>query len=210
MALAYLLSKPSAKLLKVNLNVPLVMVLSILPDVDILLLPALHRGPTHSLVTTVLVFIPVFVFYGKCAVPYFVAVISHSLIGDFFVGGQLLLFWPVTTRMFGLHELGSVYIGIESGLNVAVELGLLVAAVFVLLKAADMHQFFEVRKTNLALAIPIFTVLLPTFVGYPFDAPILQTLPAAAVGHVFFLVLFAVSVVIALGGMLGKRKSVSG
>ena len=49
MALAYLIGKSSAKLLKVNLNIPLILVLSIMPDADILLgTYQLLRGPTHS------------------------------------------------------------------------------------------------------------------------------------------------------------------
>jgi membrane-bound metal-dependent hydrolase YbcI (DUF457 family) len=206
MALAYLLSKPSARLLKVNLSVPLIMVLSIIPDIDILLLPTLHRGPTHSIISAIVVFIPVFVFYRRQAVPYFIALISHGLIGDFFIGGQLLLFWPVTAQQFGLHELGSMYIGIESPLNVTIELTLLLAATFVLLGTKDILQFFEARKSNLMLLIPVFTVLLPTFVGYPFEAPLLETLPAEAVGHVFFIVIFAVSVFIALGGVVKRSR----
>jgi hypothetical protein len=36
MSLAYLLGKSSAKWLKVKINIPLIMVLSILPDVDLI------------------------------------------------------------------------------------------------------------------------------------------------------------------------------
>jgi hypothetical protein len=150
------------------------------------------------------------VFYRKQAVPYFIALISHSLIADFFIGGQLLLFWPVTTQkaqQLGLHELGSIYIDIESPLNVAIELTLLLAATVIMFRNGDILQFFKAKRTNLMLIIPIFTVLLPTFVGYPFDAPILETLPAAAIGHVFFIVLFTASVLIALNGIARRNEA---
>jgi membrane-bound metal-dependent hydrolase YbcI (DUF457 family) len=205
MALAYLLGKPSAKALKVNLNIPLLMVLSIIPDIDLLLIPSMHRGPTHSAIVAIIVFIPLFVVYRKRALPYFLALISHSLIGDFFVGGQIQLFWPLTQE-FGLHELGLTYIAIEDTANVAIELSLFLAATGIMIKTKDILQFFKVNKSNLILAIPIFTVLLPTFIGYPFDAPLLVTLPAEAAAHLFYLVLFAVSILIALNGIFKGRK----
>src|SRR5512135_1575536 len=101
MALAYLLGKGSSKPLHVKFNVPLLLVLSILPDIDIvydfITGSDLHRGPTHSIVVAVLAFIPFLIIYRKKAIPYFLALISHSLIADFLIGGQLQLFWPFST-----------------------------------------------------------------------------------------------------------------
>ena len=102
MALAYLLAKGSAQPLKVNINIPLVLVLSIIPDIDILGGEAFHRGPTHSLILAVLVFIPIFTLFRKQAIPYFLALVSHSLIGDLFIGGNLELFWPLSTSPVSL------------------------------------------------------------------------------------------------------------
>jgi len=196
MALAYLLSKASAKLLKVNMNVPLILVLSVLPDIDIifnfLLNIEIHRGPTHSIITATLVFIPFFLLYRQKAVPYFTALISHSLIADFLIGGHLQLLWPLSTREFGFP-----YIPIDSQVNIALEFTLFVIAVFVMWKTRDLFQFFRNRKLNLILAIPIFTVLLPTFVSYPLSVPLLLVLP-----HLFYLVLFTISVLIVLKGIL--------
>jgi hypothetical protein len=196
MALAYLLSKASAKLLKVNMNVPLILVLSVLPDIDIifnfLLNIEIHRGPTHSIITATLVFIPFFLLYQQKAVPYFTALISHSLIADFLIGGHLQLLWPLSTR-----ELGFSYIAIDSQVNIALEFTLFAIAVFAMWKTRDLIQFFRNRKLNLILAIPIFTVLLPTFVSYPLSVPLLLVLP-----HLFYLVLFAISVSIVLKGIL--------
>jgi hypothetical protein len=199
MALAYLLSKASAKLLKVNMNVPLILVLSVLPDIDIifnfLLNIEIHRGPTHSVISAILVFIPAFILYQQKAVPYFAALVSHSLIADFIVGGQLQLLWPLSTREFGLYEFGFPYIAIDSPVNIALEFSLFVIATFAMWKTRDLFQFFRNRKLNLILAIPIFTVLLPTFVSYPLNVPLLLVLP-----HIFYLVLFAISISIVLKG----------
>jgi membrane-bound metal-dependent hydrolase YbcI (DUF457 family) len=197
MGIAYLLAKASGKLLKVNFNIPLVLVLSILPDIDIIFQflfgSNIHRGPTHSILVAILVFIPVFIIYRKKAAPYFAALASHSLIGDFFIGGQIQLFWPLSTREFGLPELGFPDISIESPINVALELTIFVIATVVMFKTRDIYTFFRKRKLNLVLAVPIFTVLLPTSVGYPLQVPSLMVPP-----HLFYLVLFAIAVLIVL------------
>jgi len=200
-ALGYLLGKASAKLLKVNFNLPLVLVLSVIPDIDILLdfllKIEIHRGPTHSIVTAILVFMPFFVLYRQKAMPYFAALLSHSLIGDLLIGGRVQLLWPLSANEFGLCEFGFLYINIYNPINVALEFTLFAIAVIVMLKTRDFFRFFRNSKLNLVLAIPIFTVLLPTFAGYPLRVPILLVLP-----HLFYLVLFSISVLIVLKGIL--------
>jgi membrane-bound metal-dependent hydrolase YbcI (DUF457 family) len=193
MALAYLLTKPTAKKLKVNLNIPLVLVLSIIPDVDILAgVKEFHRGPTHSIVVALIVFIPLFIVYRRKAAPYFIALASHSLIGDFFIGGQLMLLWPLTSQLFGLRELG-VYISIFSPINIALELTLFTAATVIMFRNRDLHSFVQNKKSNLLLIIPTATVLLPTLASYPLQVPILLIPP-----HLFYLVLFSLSVLIVI------------
>ena len=195
MALAYLLSKATAKVLKVKINIPLILVLSIIPDIDIILNflfnIQIHRGPTHSLITAILVFIPFFIIYRWKAVPYFTALASHSAIADFIIGGQLQLLWPLSTREFGFP-----YIDITSPVNVVPEFTLFVIATIIMWKTRDIFQFFRNSKLNLILAIPIFTVLLPTFTSYPLSVPLLLVLP-----HLFYLILFIISVLIALKGI---------
>ena len=194
MALAYLLSKGSARLFKVNFNIPLVLTLSIIPDIDLIfqffLRIPLHRGPTHSLISAILVFIPFFLVYRQKAVPYFVALASHSLIGDFFIGGQIQLLWPLTTNEYGFRG-----IRILDPVNIALEFTLFTIALIVMLKTRDILRFFRNSKLNLILTIPIFTVLLPTFVSYPLYVPFLLMVP-----HLFYLLLFSISVLIVLIG----------
>jgi membrane-bound metal-dependent hydrolase YbcI (DUF457 family) len=196
MALAYLLGKASAKLLKVNINIPLILVLSIIPDIDILFdflfNSDMHRGPTHSIIVAIVVFIPFFLLYRQRATPYFAALASHSLIGDFLIGGQLQLLWPLSTNEFGAHELGFPYINIYNPINVALEFTLFAIALAVMLKTRDLFHFFRNSKLNLILIIPIFTVLLPTFISYPLRVPLLLILP-----HLFYLIIFSISVSLA-------------
>jgi membrane-bound metal-dependent hydrolase YbcI (DUF457 family) len=188
MALAYLLAKGTGKLFNVNFNIPLVLVLSIIPDIDIifgfLLHSEIHRGPTHSIIVAILVFIPFFLYYRQRATPYFAALVSHSIIGDFLIGGQLQLLWPLSTREFGFS-----YTTIYSTQSVVLEFTLFIIALVVMFKTRDIHQFFRNNNLNLVLAVPIFTVLLPTFASYPLQVPLLLVLP-----HLFYLVLFSISV----------------
>jgi membrane-bound metal-dependent hydrolase YbcI (DUF457 family) len=209
MAIAYLLGKGSSKSLRVKLNIPILLVLSILPDIDIiydfLTGSEIHRGPTHSIVVATLAFIPIFIIYRKKAIPYFLALISHPLIGDFFIGGKLQLFWPLSTNEYGLHELGSYYIGIFSPVNIALELTLFVIATLVLYKSGDWKVFFTSNKTSLVLIIPIATVLLPSTIGYPFSNSLLLSEPPLALAHLFYLVLFSIAVLKTLTSIYKKR-----
>jgi membrane-bound metal-dependent hydrolase YbcI (DUF457 family) len=210
MAIAYLLGKGSSKALRVKLNIPILLVLSILPDIDILFDfltgSEVHRGPTHSIVVLTLAFIPIFIIYRKKAIPYFLALISHPLIGDFLVGGGLQLFWPLSTGQFGLHEAGfPYYIGIFSPVNIALEMTLFFVATFVLYKTGDWKTFLTNNKTNLVLIIPIATVLLPSTIGYPFSNSLLLSEPPLALAHLFYLMLFSIAVLKTLTSICRKR-----
>ncbi|MCX8153153.1 MAG: metal-dependent hydrolase [Candidatus Bathyarchaeota archaeon] len=199
-ALAYLLGKASGKILKVQPIIPLMLVLSIIPDIDILSEPFIaevHRGPTHSLIMTIIAFLPLFMLCKQKAAPYFTAFVSHALLGDFLIGGQIQIFWPLSTRKFGL-----TYIDINSPINIASEFILFIITLTVLIKTRDLAQFLQNSKLNLVLAIPLFTVLLPTFTSYPLSVPALLIPP-----HLFYLLLFSVSVSIVATNILKQTKT---
>ena len=194
--LAYLLGKTSARTLKTRLNVPLVLVLSVLPDVDIALerlqVPFVeHRHITHSVIVTLIAFVPFFLVYRKAAVPYFLALIQHALIGDFLTG-EVWLLWP-----FG--QSFSLGIGITSPLNIGLEWSVFVLSLLIMLKTEDMRDFFRPRKWNLALAIPTFTVLLPTFLSVPLEVPVWLIPP-----HVILTILFSASVLVEVWHLLRR------
>jgi membrane-bound metal-dependent hydrolase YbcI (DUF457 family) len=209
MSLAYLLGKGSGKALREKINIPLIMVLSILPDIDIffdlLTNSEIHRGPTHSVVVAIIFFIPVFIIYRKKAIPYFLALISHPLIGDFFIGGKLQLFWPLSNQQYGLNELGGPLISIYSPINVVLEVTFFVAAMLVMYKTGDLKTFFKADKSNLLLIIPTTTVLLPSTIGYPFDKPLILSQPALAIAHIIYLVIFAYAILKTLSFYYNKR-----
>jgi hypothetical protein len=130
-------------------------------------------------------------------VPYFIALASHSLVGDFFIGGHIMLFWPLSQAEYGNYWF---YIDIQSPVNIAVEWALFVIATLIMFKTKDVFLFFRNNRANLLLAIPILTVLLPTFVGFPQYVPISLVLP-----HLFYLVVFSYAVLIVVFRSLNRQ-----
>ncbi len=87
------------------MNLPLLLAASVLPDLDLVFRFIAHRGITHSLIIITALMIPFFVVYRKQAIPYYAALLSHVLIGDFFTGG-IQLFWPLSQSKFGVLNMG--------------------------------------------------------------------------------------------------------
>jgi membrane-bound metal-dependent hydrolase YbcI (DUF457 family) len=186
-ALGYLISKGSAKALNTRLNIPLVILLAVIPDVDILFRLVQHRGPTHSVVAAIIVFLPLLFVYRKQAVPYLLALIQHSLIGDFIAARAqpVQLFWPVTTSYFGLT------IDIRSPTNVAIEWAVFLVSMIVLFLTEDFTRFITPHKSNLILVIPTFALLLPIFSDSSLHVPAWLIPP-----HLVFATIFLVAVTI--------------
>jgi membrane-bound metal-dependent hydrolase YbcI (DUF457 family) len=185
--LGYILGKGSAKGLKTNLNIPLALTLTVIPDTDIILghlnglaqiLP--HRGPMHSVLAMLIVFIPFFAVYRQKAIPYFIALIQHPLIGDYLTGGQLQLLWPITSQTFGTVA------SILSIQNIIAESTLFVVSIIILIWTKDIFVLFKHNPSNIVLAIPTFTVLLPTFLNYPMQVPIALIVP-----HLVYTIVFS-------------------
>jgi membrane-bound metal-dependent hydrolase YbcI (DUF457 family) len=186
-AVGYILAKLTSKMTKTKFNIALILTLSVIPDVDILIPHVVHRGPTHSILMAFIVFIPIFALYHKNALPYFAALIQHSLISDYIAGGKVQLLWPLTTQTFGLE------LSIKSPANVTIEWLSFLTATFIMIKTKDMHPLLQPKNSNLILAIPTFTVLLPTFLAFPLEVPTALIPP-----HIIFLILFLASISIDL------------
>jgi membrane-bound metal-dependent hydrolase YbcI (DUF457 family) len=194
LSLGYLLGKASSKILAVSVNIPLILTLSIVPDVDILFKPLIeHRGPTHSIIVLLIVFLPFLALYRKRAVPYFLSIASHPLIGDFFIGGNIRLLWPLSNEGFGLS------ISITSPTNVALEWLLFTACITVMLKVKDIRQFLQPYTSNLLLFIPAFTILLPAILSIPLAVPFWLEPP-----HLVFMILFSAALAVTLFRLFQK------
>ena len=99
MALGYLIGRIVSVYTKKDFNTLIIFFVSISPDIDIIIPNLLHRGPTHSVILVLVFFIPIFIFY-KEGIPYLVALLSHSLIGDYFTKPGCKLFWPLSNDWF--------------------------------------------------------------------------------------------------------------
>ena len=187
-ALGYLIGRGSAKFAQVKVNLPLLLLASVLPDIDLLLRFLMHRGPTHSLITLTVLMIPFFAVYRKQAIPYFAALLSHVLIGDFFAGGNEL-FWPLSQGWFGALNLE-----VHSLPNVLLELGLFLLTVPIMFKLGDLKSLLKPHNRNWALIIPFGAVLGPLLSagrGQEYALPILLVVPS-----LFYIGLFAYSIFI--------------
>ena len=193
LALGYILGKTTSKSLNVGLNIPLVLIASIIPDVDMLIPSLVHRGPTHSLILIFLFFLPAFVLYRERAAPYFVAVILHSIPGDYFTSGGVQLLWPLTPYWYGNG------IKITSLTNIFIEWSLFLVFIAIMFKTKDVRVLFQHHVSNMLLSIPVLTVLLPVLLSFPISVPLELVIP-----HAIYLVLFAASVLIDFRYVLSK------
>lgn len=134
---------------------PLLLAASVLPDIDLVLRFLMHRGPTHSFITITVLMIPFFAVYRKQAIPYYAALLSHILIGDFFTGGVELL-WPFSQNWFGALNFA------VNSLPVAVtELTLFAVTLPIMYKLKDLQSLFKAHNKNWALIIPLGAVIGP-------------------------------------------------
>jgi hypothetical protein len=76
---------------------------------------------------------------------------------------------------------------------VALEWIAFLAAVMIMIKTRDISKFFQAHKSNLLLAIPTFTTLLPTLASYPLSVPLALVPP-----HIFYTVVFSIAIVLAV------------
>ena len=168
------------------MNIPLLFLASIIPDVDLFIPGVEHRGPTHSIILATLIFIPIFTHYGKDAAPYFIALIQHALIGDYLTGGGIQLLWPINAIFYyGLT------IEITGLLNILLEWIFFLLCFIAMFRTRDARNLLRPHHSNLILSIPLLTVLLPTFLSLPLHVPLSLVIPRLA-----YLILFSLSALV--------------
>jgi len=185
LALGYLTGKFSSKLLRVNINISLVLLLSLLPDIDIIIPGLEHRGPAHSVFIYTIISLPVFMIYKRRAVPYFAALVQHSLLGDLLTGGNqgVQILWPLTSNWYGAG------VCITSLTNIIIEWTVFLISLTMMLKTKDLWTLFQHHPSNLLLTIPILTIVLPAFLSFPLAIPVELIIP-----HLVYLTFFALSI----------------
>jgi membrane-bound metal-dependent hydrolase YbcI (DUF457 family) len=198
-ALGYLFGKGSSKFVKVKLNLPLLLATSVLPDIDLLFRFLVHRGPTHSIITISILMIPFFIIYRKQAVPYFAAMLTHILIGDFFTGG-VMLFWPLSHDLFG-----ALNFEVTSLSNQIIELVLFLLVMPAMYRMGDFQTLLKPHNNNWALIIPLGSVIGPLISlgrGPEGSLPTLLIVPS-----LFLIALFAYSLSISLRVRINQDKN---
>jgi len=189
LALGYISGKAASKLLSVNVNVPLLFVVSIIADVDLLIPGLEHRGPTHSLLLYLALAFPAILVWKKQAIPYLVAFASHPFLGDYLtspsVGEGVQLFFPLSSTWFSG--------GSEAALltYVYAELTIFIAFLMLMLTTKDLTTLIKHHPSNLLLIIPISTALFPVFLEFPISVP-----PELLIPHLVLLFLLVLSVLI--------------
>lgn len=191
LALGYLSGKASSKLLNADVNIPVLFLLSTLPDIDLVIPGLQHRGPTHSVIIFFLLFIPLFATYRKRAIPYFIAIAQHPLIGDYLTEKGVQMLWPITTNWYGL---GINMMGLVS---VSLEWIVFLASLTLMFKTKDSWIILKPHLTNLLLLVPITTAFFPTFLRFPLVVPRALVIP-----HLVYIAIFTVSMLVDLNPFL--------
>jgi membrane-bound metal-dependent hydrolase YbcI (DUF457 family) len=190
LALGYITGKITSHTLKINANIPLLLVASVAPDIDLLIPWIEHRGPTHSIVLLLLVSIPLIMIWKKQAIPFTVSLISHPLLGDYFTSmncnqGVQLLFPLSKSWYYGNF-------GLISSLAPIIEIFLLGAMLILLFAIGDIKFLTQPHSLNFVLAIPSIAALLPVFTHFPIPVPTLLVIP-----HILLVALLTIPMFIA-------------
>ena len=149
-ALGHMVGRVFGRLTGEEINIPLVWLLSVVPDLDLLVRGLDHRGPSHSVVVAFVVFAPLLLFRFRKSFVYFAVLAAHSLIGDYFTG-EVMLFWPFSHQDFVFPYL----ISMISPLEVYLELALFVVFLGVFVFMRDFEQLLNARVESLLLLIPL-------------------------------------------------------
>ena len=166
-----------------KINIPLLFLASVLPDID-LVLGLEHRGPTHSIIVYTIAFLPILLVYSKRCLPILMALAQHSLIGDMLTGGGVQILWPATSQWYGLQ------ICMASDLSVSMEWAAFLLFLILLWKTNDARSLLKGNKLNLLLTIPVFAIVLPAFLGFPMVVPVALIVP-----HIILLAILAIPII---------------
>ena len=158
----------------VRLNLALVFTVSVLPDVDVLFF-------------SFVIFLPFFAKYRRKTIPYFVAFLSHFLIGDIYYEG-IQLFWPFSSDWICLSNFSN-----RSGVSVVLELALFVMSIIVMLSNKDFQKLLFDTKNRIYWLVPLGAVLGPIFIGTikpDYILPRILVIPS-----LFYILIFSSSII---------------
>jgi len=166
-ALGHITGKVLGKATGHNPSIPLLWTLSLLPDIDFLIPGIIHRGPTHSILLALLLCAPFLIYKPRKAAPYFVALFTHSIVGDFLTNGGVMLLWPISSDMIrhdSLFKMGGIT---ES----YIELALFAVLILMLVASGDLKKLVTKENSDILLFIPFCTIIIPVMYKYPIRIP---------------------------------------
>ena len=191
--LGYIIGNPLNRASDHSLNIPALWTLSMLPDVDLLIPGLQHRGPTHSLIFTLIVSLLLIIIGSRKAVPYIAALATHSMIGDYFTDGGIMLFWPFTSEWVKYENA----IRMGSTFETYVELALFLILILTLIVSKDFNSLFNADRMNILFFIPLCIFILPFFLptvfSYPVNIPEILVIP-----HLILMSMMALAFTVSL------------
>lgn len=188
-AIGYIIGRILTKATGETQNLPALWTMSLLPDIDLLIPGLCHRGPTHSIIIALLIFIPLLITMPRKTAPLFAALAAHSLIGDYITDGGAKLLWPISTEVF---KYGST-IMMGTSLETYIELAAFSILILALIISRDYKHLFDSDRRNMLFLIPLTTIILPIMFKYPVVIPDILIIP-----HLVLLSLIAVSFIMSI------------
>ena len=182
-ALGYLINKVISR--GKNASITAIWTLSLLPDIDLIIPFLRHRGPTHSMIIPIAIFLPLLIARKREAVPYFAAMVTHSVIGDIFTGGGIQLFWPISSDWIS----SKIVIRMGTAYENYMEITLFAALIGTIILTRDYTRLFNSDKKNTILFIPLCTIVLPAMFKIPIAVPKILVLP-----HVIMMAIILLSI----------------
>ena len=183
-SLGYLLGKITKKK-DTSLNIPIMWALSLLPDIDLLIPGLIHLGPAHSVITATIIFTPIIYWKRREAIPYFLALASHSIFGDLVTNNRIMLLWPLSTKWVSLRT--PYYC--KYTFNTYYELTFFAIFLIIFLASKDYTRINDHPHAKIILTIPLTAIALPLLLAYPLSTPKLLILP-----HITLLTIILASI----------------
>lgn len=172
LAIGYLVAKFFGR--NHEIDIPIVLSASLLPDLDIIIPNIPHRGPTHSIVVAFLLLVPVFYYWKTNIFIYYSAYASH-IVADLVAGsvnGRSQLLWPYIDRWIILYP--KLIMGSDK--EAAVEITILIIAMMVLWITKDYKKLIRYKNTNFLLFFPCAVVLMSFLLGYYYGDSMIPSL----------------------------------
>lgn len=143
----YIFGKATSYITSAKIQVQLILVCSVLPDID-LLLHIEHGGIMHSIAFWIVAFIPILIWIGpRRGLPYLVSVLQHPLFGDFIMAQYKILI-PFSNNGYGLD------LGLLSSISLSLEVMGFLAFIAFSYYAKDLLSLFSRDSKNILSLLP--------------------------------------------------------